>query len=171
MGSISGSGRSPGQGNDNPLQYSCLGNPMDRGACGGLQSRGLKELDTPGRLGSHARTLFLRQALDWNIQAGAVWCFSQPESRTAGATVALGVPAGEFTVSVGAGRQEERAGEGRVPKWPFPLCAALQGRACPRRTSPCKNPCLLAVPSPSFVLKQGARVGITVPLSPLAGLL
>ena len=27
-----GSGRSPGVENDNPLQYSCLGNPMDRGA-------------------------------------------------------------------------------------------------------------------------------------------
>ena len=25
------SGRSPGEGNGNPLQYSCLGNPMDRG--------------------------------------------------------------------------------------------------------------------------------------------
>ena len=32
LGSISGSGRSPGEGNVNPLQYSCLGNPMDRGA-------------------------------------------------------------------------------------------------------------------------------------------
>ena len=32
MGSISGSGRSPGEGNGNPLQYSCLENPMDRGA-------------------------------------------------------------------------------------------------------------------------------------------
>ena len=31
-GSISGSGRSPGEGNGNPLQYSCLENPMDRGA-------------------------------------------------------------------------------------------------------------------------------------------
>ena len=31
-GSISGSGRSPGEGNGNPLQYSCLGNPMDGGA-------------------------------------------------------------------------------------------------------------------------------------------
>ena len=28
---ISGSGRFPGEGNGNPLQYSCLGNPMDRG--------------------------------------------------------------------------------------------------------------------------------------------
>ena len=31
-GSIPGSGRSPGEGNGNPLQYSCLGNPMDREA-------------------------------------------------------------------------------------------------------------------------------------------
>ena len=30
-GWIPGSGRSPGEGNDNPLQYSCLENPMDRG--------------------------------------------------------------------------------------------------------------------------------------------
>ena len=31
-GSIPGLGRSPGEGNGNPLQYSCLGNPMDRRA-------------------------------------------------------------------------------------------------------------------------------------------
>ena len=31
-GSVSGLGRSPGEGHGNPLQYSCLGNPMDRGA-------------------------------------------------------------------------------------------------------------------------------------------
>ena len=31
-GSISGLGRSPGEGNGNPLQYSCLGNFMDKGA-------------------------------------------------------------------------------------------------------------------------------------------
>ena len=31
-GSIPGSGRHPGGGKGNPLQYSCLGNPMDRGA-------------------------------------------------------------------------------------------------------------------------------------------
>ena len=36
-GSIPGSGRSPGVGNGNPLQYSCLENPMDRGEPGGLQ--------------------------------------------------------------------------------------------------------------------------------------
>ena len=32
LGSISGLGRSPGEGNGNPLQYSYLRNPMDRGA-------------------------------------------------------------------------------------------------------------------------------------------
>ena len=32
LGSISGLRRSPGRGNGNPLQYSCLENPMDRGA-------------------------------------------------------------------------------------------------------------------------------------------
>ena len=31
-GSIPGLARSPGEGNDNPLQYSCLENPMDQGA-------------------------------------------------------------------------------------------------------------------------------------------
>ena len=32
VGSIPGSGRSPGEGNGNPLQYSCLENSTDRGA-------------------------------------------------------------------------------------------------------------------------------------------
>jgi len=32
IGSISGLGRSPGEGHGNSLQYSCLENPMDRGA-------------------------------------------------------------------------------------------------------------------------------------------
>ena len=33
QGSIPGLGRSPGEGNGNPLQHSCLKNSMDRGAC------------------------------------------------------------------------------------------------------------------------------------------
>ena len=33
LASIPGSGRSPGEGNGNPLHYSCLENPMDRGVC------------------------------------------------------------------------------------------------------------------------------------------
>ena len=43
MGSIPGSGRSPREGNGTPLQYSCLENPMDGGACR-LQSMGLQRV-------------------------------------------------------------------------------------------------------------------------------
>ena len=39
IGSILGLGRSPGVGNSNPLQYSCLENPMDRGAWGATVHR------------------------------------------------------------------------------------------------------------------------------------
>jgi len=39
-GSIPGPGTSPGEGNGNPLQYSHLGNPMDREACLGSQRVG-----------------------------------------------------------------------------------------------------------------------------------
>ena len=44
VGSIPGSGRSPGGGNSNTLQYSCLGNPMDRGTW--QLHGGCKVLDT-----------------------------------------------------------------------------------------------------------------------------
>ena len=40
LGSIPGLGRSPGEGNGNPLQYSCLENPMDTGAWCRLLSMG-----------------------------------------------------------------------------------------------------------------------------------
>ena len=46
LGSIPGSGRSSGEGNGNPLQYPCLENPMDRGACWATAHGGSKELDT-----------------------------------------------------------------------------------------------------------------------------
>ena len=36
VGSMTGLGRSPGEGNGNPLQYSCLGNPMDGGTWMGI---------------------------------------------------------------------------------------------------------------------------------------
>ena len=45
VGLIPGSERSPGEGTGNPLQYSCLLNPMME-EFGGLQSMGLKESDT-----------------------------------------------------------------------------------------------------------------------------
>ena len=44
-GLIPGSGRSPGEGNGKPLQYSCLRNPMDRGAWWATVHGVAKELD------------------------------------------------------------------------------------------------------------------------------
>ena len=46
MNSIPWSGRSPGGGNGNPLQYTCLGNPKDRGAWWAIVQRVAKEPDT-----------------------------------------------------------------------------------------------------------------------------
>ena len=45
-GSIPGSGRCPGEGNGNPLQYSCLENSMDRGAWQLQPIDRVTELDT-----------------------------------------------------------------------------------------------------------------------------
>ena len=58
MDLIPGSGRSPGGGHGNPLQYSCLQNPMDRGAWGSYNPQDHEELDTTGATGP-ARTLVL----------------------------------------------------------------------------------------------------------------
>ena len=43
--SIPGSERAPGEGHGNPLQYSCLENPMDRGDWGATQSMGLRRVE------------------------------------------------------------------------------------------------------------------------------
>ena len=50
MGSIPGLGRSPGEGNSNPLQCSCLGNPTDRGAWWATVHGAAKESDTTEQL-------------------------------------------------------------------------------------------------------------------------
>ena len=55
-GSIPGSGRPSGGGNGNPLQYSCLENPMDRGAWQAMVHGVAKESDTTERLPHLAQT-------------------------------------------------------------------------------------------------------------------
>ena len=52
LGSIPGSGRSPGEGNGNPLQYSCLENPMDKRNLVDYSPWDRKESDTTERLHS-----------------------------------------------------------------------------------------------------------------------
>ena len=57
IGSIPGLRRSPGGGNSNPLQYSCLDNPMDRGACGLQSPWGCKESDTSEPVSMRAKSV------------------------------------------------------------------------------------------------------------------
>ena len=52
-GLIPGMGRSPGEGNGNPLQYSSLGNPMDRGAWRATVHRVAKKLDAHTHTHTH----------------------------------------------------------------------------------------------------------------------
>ena len=69
-GSIPGSGRSPGEGNGNPFQYSCLGNLMDRKP-GGLQSMGLQrvgyDLSTKQQHSSWSGVSFCEQSCEAQI--------------------------------------------------------------------------------------------------------
>ena len=53
MGSIPGSGRPPGEGEDNPLQYSCQQNPMDRGVWQTTAHKVIKSPKPLGRFSTH----------------------------------------------------------------------------------------------------------------------
>ena len=68
LGLIPGSERSPGGGNGNLLQYSCLENPMDRGAWRATVHR-IAESDSADQLSRHAcgfrRQVFWMQTLAW----------------------------------------------------------------------------------------------------------
>ena len=57
MDSIPTSGRSPGGGNDNPFQYSCLENPMDREIRQTTVHRVTKESDTTERVSTYAHRI------------------------------------------------------------------------------------------------------------------
>ena len=66
VGSIPGLGRSPGEGNGNPLQYSCLGNPLDRGAWWATVHGAAKESDMTEAT-CHAHTQNMRKMMSHNI--------------------------------------------------------------------------------------------------------
>ena len=59
-GSIPGLRRSPGGGNSNPPQYSCLENPVDRGACWAIVCRVTKSLTRLKRLRTQAHTKMIQ---------------------------------------------------------------------------------------------------------------
>ena len=61
-GLIPGLGKSPGEGNGNPLQYSCLGNPMDRGTWWATVHEITKESDMAWQLNNKIYLLRLLKA-------------------------------------------------------------------------------------------------------------
>ena len=71
LSSIPGSGRSPGEGNGNPLQYSCLKNPMDRGAWQAI-AHGVTESDRAERLSTTAPGSLAGYS-PWGCRVGQKW--------------------------------------------------------------------------------------------------
>ena len=65
LGSIPGSGKSPGEDNGSPLQYSCQENPIDGGAWWGYSPWGHKELDTAKLL--HLLTYFPQRLKQYSL--------------------------------------------------------------------------------------------------------
>ena len=75
MSLISRSGRSPGGGHGNPLQYSCLQNPMDRGAWWATVHGVAKSWTRPKWLSTHVHTVYL------GIEGKSLKWENQPSSR------------------------------------------------------------------------------------------
>ena len=66
VGSVPGSGRSPGEGNSNPLQHSCLENSMDRGAWWAIVW-GRKESDMTEQLAFSLFKINQSSDLEWRL--------------------------------------------------------------------------------------------------------
>ena len=71
MGLIPGSGRSPGGGHGNPLQYSCLESPHGQRSLAGYSAQGHKELGTTEAI-QHAHTFAFCNFLSFNFHIG-IW--------------------------------------------------------------------------------------------------
>ena len=94
VGLIPGSGRSPGEGNGNPLQNSCLGNPVDKGVWQVIVHGVTKELDTTERLpfhfslscigegnGNPLQCSCLENPRDWGAWWAAIYRVAQSRTR------------------------------------------------------------------------------------------
>ena len=72
LGSISESGRFPGEGNGNPLQYSCLENPMDRGPWCRLPSMGLQRVGHNWAISLHFKEIKAKIS-KWHLNTKYWW--------------------------------------------------------------------------------------------------
>ena len=89
LSSIPGSGRSPGGGHGNPLQYSCLENTMDRGGPGALQSMGVQRVGHDWNTLAHTHThethvhiVMLRAPVFSQLRVASSWLGALPELHT-----------------------------------------------------------------------------------------
>ena len=73
VGSAPGSGRSPGGGHGNPLQYSCLENPMDRGAWWATVYKVAESQTIPKQLSTHVCCESHRWRKLWLLMANMGW--------------------------------------------------------------------------------------------------
>ena len=92
MGSIPGSGRSPGVGNGNAFQYSCPENPMDKGAWqatvhGVVESNTTKELSGGGLVAKSCPTLATPWAVVTPRTLATPWIFVFSNSKFIGCPV------------------------------------------------------------------------------------
>ena len=116
--SVPRSGRSPGEGIDNPLQYSHLENPMDRGAwCASLWGR--KELDMTERLNTHTHThthlVYTEATKCYAPEEGGRWT---PTRVSRWGSCSMGR---NYKMSI-AGQKREEAG---LPQLPIGLLAGI----------------------------------------------
>ena len=72
MGSVPWLGRSPGGGNGNPLQFSCLENPVDRGAWQATNHGVAKSWTRLKRLNTHSKCTYLRCVLIYRYTYEAI---------------------------------------------------------------------------------------------------
>ena len=102
LGSIPGSGRSPGGGNGNPLQSSCLGNPMDRGAWWATV-HGAQRVGQDGATNVHMSTVSQTRGLHispcaavalWKVVPGKLRAFLGSRGRLDWGLHLVGVPVG-----------------------------------------------------------------------------
>ena len=111
VGSIHESGRSPGGGNGNPLQYSCLGNPMGRGArratVRGVAESDMTEQRTPTLVLFHASFSSCQYPVTWSSPSLCL-CLSLPLTHTHAMLAYAGLQSFRYYVGATGNKQTKK---------------------------------------------------------------